>query len=35
VLLKSEALTLCSQKMHLNVVPPFIGLVAYISHLQW
>jgi hypothetical protein len=27
-ILKSRVLTLCSQKVHLNVVPPFIGLVV-------
>jgi hypothetical protein len=28
VLLKSSVVTLCSQKLHLNVVPPFSGLVV-------
>lgn len=28
VLLKSRVVTLCSQKVHLNVVPPFTGLVV-------
>lgn len=28
VLLKSRVVTLCSQKVHLNVVPPFICLVV-------
>lgn len=28
VLLKTNVETLCSQEMHLNVVPPFIDLVV-------
>ena len=28
LLLKSRVVTVCSQKVHLNVVPPFIGLVV-------
>jgi hypothetical protein len=28
VLLKSSVVTLCSQKVHLNLVPPFIDLVV-------
>lgn len=28
VLLKSRVVTLCSQKVHVNEVPPFIGLVV-------
>jgi len=28
MLLKSGVVTLCSQKVHVNMVPPFIGLVV-------